>query len=176
MLAIILSAQAFARRAQTKRLVVEAQRLRVALAIVLAALREAYEEDLAILAGSRDLPLISGRNQIALLRTQLARLTSLDAPEVEAVMAASVAAERVEMDLPISGRRVGDVAIAISSGQEVKRTLEASLREAHTALLTAELLLRPQGILPRDRASDHSPGMNHTPMKPTHGKARLTST
>ena len=175
MVAVILSAQAFSRRAQSKRLVTEARRLRAALAMILSALREVYEDDLATLSvGER--PLISGRNQINLLRSQLTRLTSLDAPEVEAVMAASIAAERVEMHLGVSGKKIGGIAVTIPSGHQAKRALESSLRKASTALLTAEMLLRPQGALPQDRASDSSPGKTPTPMKPAQGQARLTST
>ncbi len=103
MAAIIWGAQAFARRAHHGRASREARRLRIALGIGLSALRELYEADLASLSGG-ERPLISGRNQINLLRTQLGRLTSLEPPEVEAVMSASIAVERAETEMAIAGQ------------------------------------------------------------------------
>jgi hypothetical protein len=135
----------------------EIRRLRVALAIVLAALRELYEDDLAMLARG-ELALISGRNRINLLRTQLTRLTSLETPEVEALMAACVAAERVETDMAIYGRKIGGVAYTIFAGDEARPILESALRESCAALLAAEQLLRPPGAPRLEKSSDAMPG------------------
>jgi hypothetical protein len=157
MLVVILSAQAIARRAHRKRVLDEIRRLRVALAIVLAALRELYEDDLAILARG-ELAVISGRNRINLLRTQLTRLTSLETSEVEALMTACVAAECVETDMAIYGKKIGGVAYTIFSGKEARPTLESRLRESCAALLAAEELLRPPGALPLARPTDATPG------------------
>jgi len=151
MAAIILSSQRSARRAQsraqTERVRDEARRLRSALTISLPALRKLYEDNLGILSGGK-LPLISGRNLINLLRTQLGRLTSLDPREIQAVMAASIAAERVETDMAIAGKKIGDVAFTISENNVARGILTLKLRAACSMLGAAEELLSPPGVLP----------------------------
>lgn len=152
MAAIILSARVFSLRAQGDRLRGEARRLRSALTISLAALRGHYEENSGVLSGGK-LPLISGRNQINLLRTQLGRLTCLDPPEIEAVMAASVAAERAETEMARSGGRSGGVAFSIPETRELRTLLRSTLRDACSALQIAEKLLNPNDELRRENPS-----------------------
>lgn len=151
MAAIILSSQASARRAQsraqTERVRDEAQRLRSALAISLPGIRTLYEDNLSILCGGK-LPLISGRSLINLLRTQLGRLTVLNPAEIQAVMAASIAAERVETEMAIAGKKVGDAAFTLSDDHAARATLSLKLRAACSMLGAAEEMLRPPGVLP----------------------------
>ena len=104
MAVLIIGAQAFRHHLQYARLRGDAARLRGALAISLQALRKLYEDNLVVLAGGRP-PLISGRSRITLLRQQLARLVSLSAGEIEAVLGASIAAEEVETAMAIAGRK-----------------------------------------------------------------------
>jgi hypothetical protein len=152
MAAIVLSARVFSHRAQGDRVRGEARRLRSALTIGVAALRRHYEENLRSFSGGK-LPLISGRNQINLLRTQLGRLTFLDPPEIEAVMAASVAAEMVETEMARSGNRSGGVAFTIPEARELRTLLGSTLRDACSALQFAEKLLNPNDGLPRESES-----------------------
>jgi len=151
MAAIILSSQASARRAQsraqTDRVRDEARRLRSVLIISLPALRTHYEDNLGILSRGK-LPLISGRNLINLLRTQLGRLTTLDPPEIQAVIAASIAAERAETAMAIAGKKIGDVAFTISDNNAARGMLSLKLRAACSMLGAAEEILRPPGVLP----------------------------
>jgi hypothetical protein len=158
MAAIIWGAQAFARRAHHGRVSREARRLRSALGISLSALRKLYEDNLASLSdGER--PLISGRNQINLLRIQLGRLTSLEPPEIEAVMAASIAVETAETEMAIAGRKVGGVAFWIPKKNEVKGIIESTLREVCSMLRTAEELLNPNAIPSGERTAEVSPSL-----------------
>ncbi len=144
--AIILSARVFSLRAQDDRVRGEARRLRTALTVSLAALRRHYEENSGILSGG-NLSLISGRNQINLLRTQLGRLTCLEPPEIEAVMAAGVAAEMVETEMARSGGRSGGAAFSIPETRELRTVLGSTLRDACSALQLAEKLLNPYDVL-----------------------------
>jgi hypothetical protein len=150
MAAIILGSHALSRRTHRERVHHDARRLRSALTISLPALRKLYEDNLSILSSGERL-LISGRNQINLLRTQLGRLTSLDPPEIEAVMAASIAAERAEtaMAMAMVDKKVSGVAFVISGNLEAKRILESSLRDVCSMLESAEELLDPHGPLRR---------------------------
>jgi hypothetical protein len=150
MAAIILGSHGLARRTHRERVRHDARRLRSALTISLPALRKIYEDNLSILSGGEHL-LISGRNQINLLRTQLGRLTSLDPPEIEAVMAASIAAERAETAMAIVDRKVGGVAFIISGNLEAKKILESPLREVCSMLESAEELLNPHGTLRHEK-------------------------
>jgi hypothetical protein len=152
MAAIILGSHALSRRTHRERVHHDAQRLRSALTISLPALRKLYEDNLSILSGGEPL-LISGRNQINLLRTQLGRLTSLDPPEIEAVMAASIAAERAETAMGIADRKSGGVACIISGNHEARKILESTLREVCSMLETAEELLNPHGTLRHEKPS-----------------------
>ena len=149
---IILSSQAMARRAHNDRLRGDVSRLRVALSISLQALRKLYEDNLAILC-SGEFPLISGRNQITLLRTQLGRLTSLHAPAIEAVLTANIAAERLETEMAIAGRKFEGVAFAIPSKDAARGNLLSMLRETCSRLAIAEDLLKPDEILGRQEAT-----------------------
>lgn len=146
MAAIILGSHALSRRTHRERVQHDSRRLRSALTISLPALRKLYEDNLSILSGGERL-LISGRNQINLLRTQLGRLTSLDPPEIEAVMAASIAAERAETAMAMVDKKVSGVAFIISGNLEAKKILESSLRDVCSMLESAEELLDPHGTL-----------------------------
>ena len=68
MAAVILGAHALSRRTHRERVHHDARRLRSALTVSLPALRKLYEDNLSILSAGACL-LISGRNQINLLRT-----------------------------------------------------------------------------------------------------------
>ena len=145
MLTVVLSAQAFGRRANNRRLLREAQHLRVALAIAIAALRKLYEANLTIVASAGN-SLLSGRNQITLLRSQLGRLISLDMHEVEAVMRACCAAERVETEMAGSSKKAGGVHHPVAPDNDAERQiLESTLRETCALLLDAEQLLAFSG-------------------------------
>lgn len=156
MAVIIWGAQALARRAHSERVSRETRRLRCALHIGLSALHKLYRDNLANLYGG-ERPLISGRNQINLLRTQLGRLTSLEPPEVEAVMAASIAAERAETEMTIAGRKVGGVAFWIPGKDEAKGIIESALREVCSTLRTAEEILISNAAARAERASETPP-------------------
>jgi hypothetical protein len=153
MATIILGSRAFSMRAQGDRLRGDAQRLRSALTINLQALRKHYQENLSILSGG-ELPLISGRNQINLLRTQLGRLTSLDPPEIEAVMTASVAAEMAETEMAKTGTRNGGIAFTIPEIREARTLLASTLRDACSALQIAEELVHPKDMKHCENLSD----------------------
>jgi hypothetical protein len=153
---IILSSQAMSRRAQSDRLRSDGSRLRVALTIGLQSLRKLYEDNVDILSGG-ELPLISGRNQINLLRTQLGRLTTLHAPEIEAVMSANIAVERVETEMAIAGRKIEGVAFAIPAKDEARANLLLMLRETCSMLAAAEDLLKSDEIPGRQVTSTLPP-------------------
>jgi hypothetical protein len=140
MAAILWGSRAFSVRTQGERTRREGQRLRMALAISLQALHNHYENNLRISSGGK-MSLSSGRNQINLLRTQLGRLTLLDTPEVEAVMAASVAAEVAETQMIRSGSRSGGSAFTIPEGPVARTLPRSTLRDACSALQAAEELL-----------------------------------
>ena len=74
---------------------------------------------------------------------------SLDPPEIEAVMAASIAAERAETAMAMVDKKVSSVAFIISGNLEAKRILESSLRDVCSMLESAEELLDPHGPLRR---------------------------
>jgi hypothetical protein len=144
LVALIIGAQAFRHRLQYARLRGDAGRLRGALAISLQALRKLYEDNLVVLDGGRP-PLVSGRNQISLLRQQLGRLISLDKSEIEAVLVASIAAEEVETAMAIAGRRVRGVAFTVPEGKFARGKLESTIMQACSKLESAERLLTPSG-------------------------------
>jgi hypothetical protein len=143
MIAIVTVSRTWSRRAQEERQRTEAERLRSALKIGISALRTRYEGNLRILAHG-DLPLVSARNQICLLRTQFGRLTCLEAPEIEAVMAASVAAECVESEMAIAGGKLGAVVFEIPKRRAAQEVLRSRLRDACSLLATAEQHLGPR--------------------------------
>lgn len=140
--ALILASQSLTRRVHSERLRVEARRLRTSLAINLQALRDLYTGDLRVFAGGKH-TLMSGRQQINLLRTQLGRLLLLEQPEIEAVMSACIATERAESAMAVAGKSVAGVSFSIPSGEEDRRTLESALRQACSMLEVAESHLTP---------------------------------
>lgn len=142
---IVWGAQAFARRANRIRVSHEARRLRVALHVGLCALRKLYEDNAANLSGG-ERPLNSGRNLINLLRTQLGRLTALEPPEVEAVMAACIAAEAAETGMAVAGRKVGAMAYRIAEEAGPREPVASALREVCSLLRTAESLLSSSAV------------------------------
>jgi len=153
MAVVIIGVQAFRHRVQCERLCGDARRLRGALTISLQALRKLYEDNLVVLAGGRP-PLISGRNQIGLLRLLLGRLISLDESEIEAVLAASIAAEEAETAMAIAGKRVRGVAFTVPEGNFARGRLESALMQACSKIETAERLLTPSGMRRDARASE----------------------
>jgi hypothetical protein len=152
MAALMVGSQAFARRVQQERLRDEVRRLRSALTVSLKALRKLYEDNLGILAGG-GLPLISGRNQINLFRIHFGRVISLDQCEIEAVLAASIAAERVETAMAIAGRPVGGVAFTVPEGGEARGMLKLALMLASSMLSAAEHVMTPTGGWRDERTS-----------------------
>lgn len=157
MLTVILGAQALARRATRKRLRAEARRVRIALAVGLEALRKVHEDNLGLLTADGQ-PLLSGRNQIHLLRAQLGRLAILEDVEVEAVMTACVAAERAETEIAVTSRKTGAVGITLlPDNPAARQRLAPMLQETCSSLLAAEQLLRP-GAPPGDAALAPTPG------------------
>ena len=142
MAAIIFGAQAVGRWAQRGRVRDEARRLRGAVALSLRALRNVYEHNLAVLAGGRP-PLISGRNQIALLRVLLGRLLSLHQPEIEAVMAAAIAAEAAETAMGVAGTPLRGVAFKVPESINAIGPVGSALSQACSALEFAEGLVVP---------------------------------
>ncbi len=141
---VIFGAQGFARRAQRERMRLEAQRLRCALTVSLQALRKLHEDNLRVLAGKRP-PLMSGRHQMGLLRTQLGRLIVLDQTEIEAVLTASIAAERAEAMMAISGKALAGVAFTVPKGDEEMGIVQSSLKQACAMLEAAERLMTGTG-------------------------------
>jgi hypothetical protein len=141
---VIFGSQGFTRRAQRERTRLEAQRLRGALTVSLQALRKLYEDNLRVLAGGRP-PLMSGRHQMGLLRTQLGRLIALDQSEIEAVLAASIAAEGAEAIMAIGGKAVAGVAFTVPTGDEERGILQSSLMQACAMLEAAEILMTGTG-------------------------------
>lgn len=151
---IIFGAQALARRSQRKRVHAEAQRLRGALTLMLSALRNIHEDNLRVLSGAKP-PLMSGRNQMVLLRTQLARLLVLNQAEIEAVLAANIAAEAAEAIMAVCGKVVAGVAYTVPKDDEEVTMLRSSLLRACSILRAAESLLNSDSILsPLDLANE----------------------
>jgi len=138
---IVLSSQTLTRRMQRGRMRTEARRLRDCLLISFQALRVLHEENLVVLGGGRP-PLMSARHQIHLLRTQLGRLHTLEQSEVEAVMSACVALERLESILALAGKSVTGVSFTLPKSEEDRRVLHLALRQTCALLETAEGRLR----------------------------------
>jgi hypothetical protein len=147
MAAILWGSRAFSLRTQGDRTRAEGERLRRALTISIKALHKHYEDNLVSFCCEK-LPLSSGRNQINLLRTQLGRLTLLDPPEIEAIMAASVAVEVAETEFARCGGRgrAGGAAFAIPEKPELRTVLRSALRDACSTLRAAEELLNPKKL------------------------------
>jgi hypothetical protein len=155
MVAVMVGSQVFARRVQQKRLRDEVWRLRSALTVSIKALRRLYEGNLRVLAGGGP-PLISGRNQIILFRIHFGRLISLDQCEIEAVLDASLAAERVETAMAIAGKIVGGVAFTVPEGDEARGMLESALMQACSMLATAEEVMTPMGRRRDERTTEEA--------------------
>jgi len=141
---VVLGSQAFTRRAQHARSRGEARRLRTALIVGLGALRKLHEDNLRVLAGGAA-PLMSGRHQINLVRPHLARLTSLEETEIDAVMSAIIAAEKAESAMAIGGKAVGGVAFSVPEGDVARARLRSAFTETCLRLETAEGSMCPSG-------------------------------
>lgn len=148
MAVIIFGSHAIARRAQDRRVREEARRIRAALGVSLQALWELYQDNLRLLSsGSRQL--LSGRNQVQVLRIQLGRLVTLQEGEIEAVLAANIALEAAETAMAVAGKPLGGVAFTVSADgsadEAVKQPLlhVCAILEAAQALLAAAASVEP---------------------------------
>jgi hypothetical protein len=139
-LVLILGSQALTRRAQRQRWRNEARNLRACLSLNLQALRTLYLHNLSALTANES-PLLSGRQQISLLRTQLGRLTSLDKSDVEAVTLACIAMEKAEATLVVAGKGHGGARLPNPRRDERRTILLSTLRETCALLEEAEQLL-----------------------------------
>lgn len=141
--AIIFSSQAMARRAQDRRVRRELRRVRVVLRAGLRALHELYSDNLGTMASGETL-LLSGRNQIALLRIHFGRLVSLeDEAQIEAVLAANIAMEAAEAAMAVAGKPMGAVGFTLPEADGAAEAVKLALLRASAALATAEALLAP---------------------------------
>jgi hypothetical protein len=150
---VIFGSHVWTHRVQTERLRGEARRVRSVLTMSLRALRKLYEGNLDVLSGGKP-PLISGRNQISLLRMQFSRLVCLDQPEIEAVWEASIGAESVEAAIAVAGKGVGAVAFGVPEDDGVRATLKSALAQACSMLETAEHLMTPTAMRRDERAPE----------------------
>lgn len=154
---LIFGSQALARRAQTRRSRSEAERLRTMLRLGLRGLRDLYGENLRLLA-NKEGPLLSGRNQIALVRIQFGRLVSLeDAAEIEAVLSASLAVEAAEAAMAVTGKSTGGVAFTLSSDGDAE-LVKQPLMNACAMLDAAGALLAPTRRSGNDATSSSEHG------------------
>lgn len=140
---IIFGSQGITRRVQRERLRVEAGNLRAALIIGCESLREIFEENLCALAGG-GAPLMPARHPMSLLRTQLARLTTLEQHEIEAVLTALFAAERADAAMAISGRPAAGAALTTPRKAEEKEALKSAMTQASALLESARMSLSPR--------------------------------
>jgi hypothetical protein len=170
MAALVAGTQALTRRAQSERLRGEAHRLRRALVMSLQALRALHEGNLRGLAAGKS-PLASGRHQITLLRIHLGRLMSLDEAEIEAVMAASIAAERVETAMSIAGKPAGGLAFTLPVEDDGKEAVRSALRETCSMFKLAECLLVSSGM-PRNGETPRVPVSEAQGLSDDTGPAR----
>jgi hypothetical protein len=143
MAVLIIGNRAFMREVQDRKFCGEARRVRGAIAMSLQALRKLYEVNLGVLAGGKS-PLIAGRNQIGLLRVQLARLMALEESEIEAVWGASIAAESAETAMALGGKALGNSAFPIPEGDAARDGIKTALTQACSMLESAEHLLAPE--------------------------------
>jgi hypothetical protein len=139
-LLLILGSQALNRRAQRIRWRNEVRSLRAGLKVGLHSLHGLYGENLLAIARSKR-TLVSGRNQLNLLRTQLGRLPSLKELEVETVMLACIAAERAESMLEAAGKALAPADVVIHRRDEKRAMAESAFQAACAALEAAEALL-----------------------------------
>jgi hypothetical protein len=139
-LLLILGSQALNRRAQRIRWRNEVRSLRAGLKVGLHSLRDLYGENLHAVARSKR-TLVSGRQQLNLLRTQLGRLPSLKELEAETVMLACVAAERAESMLEAARKSLAPADVVIHRRDEKRAMAESAFQAACAALEAAETLL-----------------------------------
>jgi len=142
MAALLIGNRAFMRDSQYRKLRGEARGVRIALTLSLQALRKIYAANLGVLAGGKP-ALIAGRNQINLLRVQLARLTCLEPREIEAVWGASIAAETAETAMAINGKGGSNASVAVLERGDALDRIRAALTQACAMLETAANLLTP---------------------------------
>jgi hypothetical protein len=142
MAALLIGNRAFMRDSQYRKLRGEARGVRLALTLSLQALRKIYAANLGVLAGGKP-ALIAGRNQINLLRVQLARLTCLEPREIEAVWGASIAAETAETAMAINGKGGSNASVAVLERGDALDRIRAALTQACAMLETAANLLTP---------------------------------
>jgi hypothetical protein len=140
MAVIIFGSHAIARRAQNRRVLEDARRIRAALGISLRALSELYEDNLRLLA-SGDGSLLSGRNQVQVLRILLGRVVSLQEGEIEAVLAANIALEAAETAMAVAGKPLGAVAFTLPADGSAVETVKQPLLYACVTLEAAQTLL-----------------------------------
>ncbi|HVN64655.1 MAG TPA: hypothetical protein VMT58_08445 [Candidatus Binataceae bacterium] len=139
-LLLILGSQALNRRAQRIRWRNEVRSLRASLKVGLHSLRDLYGENLHAVAHSKR-SLMSGRQQLNLLRTQLGRLPSLKEREAETVMLACIAAERAESVLEAARKSLAPADVVIQRRDEKRAMAESAYQAACAALESAETLL-----------------------------------
>jgi hypothetical protein len=135
-LLLILVSQALNRRAQRIRLRNEVRNLRTSLRLGLHSLRALYASNLTGLAAGKP-SLMSGRQQINLLRTQLNRLHSLDPSEIEAVMSACIEMELAESKLAICGKGIAGVSFSTPKAGEETKALQTVLLQTCARIETA---------------------------------------
>lgn len=166
MAVIIFGSHAIARRTQDRRVREEARRIRGALGVSLQALGELYRDNLRLLAsGSRQL--LSGRNQVQVLRIQLGRVVALLEGEIEAVLAANIALEAAETAMAIAGKPLGGVAFILPDDSGAAEAVKQPLLHVCAMLEAAQALLarlpsnlpgavcqRARGVAPCDGQTD----------------------
>lgn len=143
-LVLILGSQALNRRAHRIRWRNEVRSVRTGLRVNLHSLRMLYTENLQSVVHSRR-TLVSGRQQINLLKTQLGRLASLPENEVESVMLACIAAEKAESMLAVAGKLMSAVSVVVHRRNEKLALVESALQAACSMLEAAEKLLSSNG-------------------------------
>ena len=145
---MVFGGQAFARRIHDLRTRADARRIRAMLRLSFAALRELYADNLRKLENAES-PLLSGRNQMVLLRMQLPRLTLLEREgEVEAVLAANIAMEAAETAMTVAGKPLGGVAFTMPEDGTGTAAIGPLLEQACDALETALAILTPHVAAP----------------------------
>ena len=153
---LINGSQALARRAQDRRGQREAARIRAILRASFGALLEIYDSNRrSLAAGERTL--LSGRQQIQVLRIYLGRLAALeDAAEIDAALSASFAMEAAEAAIAAAGKPVNGVAFMLPEDGNAADTVDPMLRQACTTLEAAVELLDPGPPRPADERASSS--------------------
>jgi hypothetical protein len=137
---VLLVSRGLTQRGQWRRAITEAQHLRCILSVSLRNLRNLYSENLELLSRG-EIRLISGRNQIGLVRPQLGRLISLEHTEIEAVLSACIAAEAAESAMSVGGRPINGAAFRTPEAVKSRQAVQTALRQACIAMEAAEGLL-----------------------------------